>query len=341
MKQKKVVFFGEIMARLNPPGHQRFIQTEAFEVSYAGSEASVAVSLANFGSRASFVTKLPAHEMGQAAVNALRRYGVDTCHILRGDGRLGLYYVEKGVSQRASQVIYDRKDSAVSMAEPDEYDWPLILKEASWFHFSGITPALSEGAFFACMEAVRTAKAMGLTVSCDVNFRAKLWSRDKARKTMEQLMPYVDLCIANEADLDDVFGLHAEGTDFTQGHLDNNAYIEVAKKAKDAFGCRWVAITLRKSLSASDNEWGALLYDGSPWLSQNYHIHLVDRLGGGDAFCGGLIYSLMLGKDAQQAVEFAAAASCLKQTIEHDFNLITEQEVHKLMAGSTSGRVDR
>ena len=338
----KIVCFGEIMMRLNPPGNLRYVQATAFEASYAGGEANVAVSLANYGIQASYVTKVPKHELGQCAVNSLRRFGVDTAHILRGDDRLGIYFVEKGASQRASKVIYDRADSAVALASPEEYDWDAILEGASWFHFTGITPALSENAAKACLDAVQTAKKRCVMVSCDLNYRNKLWSREQAQKVMSTLMPYVDVCISNEEDAYDVFGIKAAETDVHKGELSRDGYISVARQLSERFGFSKVAITLRGSLSASDNTWSGLLYaNNMAFFAPEYRIHIVDRVGGGDSFAGGLLYALMEGYDGQIAVNFAVAASCLKHSIEQDFNLVSKSEVRALMAGNASGRVQR
>ena len=340
----KIVTFGEIMMRLNPEGYQRFVQAEKFEASYAGGEANVAVSLANYGVDAAFVTKVPAHEIGQCAVNALRRYGVDTSMMVRGGDRLGIYFVEKGASQRPSKVIYDRANSAISLAQPSDFDWKSIFQGADWFHFTGITPALGGNLPEICLEACKAAKEMGVTVSCDLNFRKKLWSQEQAGETMSKLMPYVDVCIANEEDAADVFGIHAEHTDIEHGNLDYGAYESVARQLSQRFGCKKVAITLRGSISASENTWAGMLYDAATdttVLSNRYLIKIVDRVGGGDSFGGGLIYALSQGYSDEDAIQFAAAASCLKHTIEHDFNEVKVEEVLALMNGGGSGRVQR
>ena len=340
-KEPRVVCFGEIMMRLNPPGHMRFVQARSFEASYAGGEANVAVSLANFGVDAAFVSKVPKHEIGQAAVNALRQYGVDTSRVVRGGDRLGIYFIEKGASQRASKVIYDRAGSALALARPDEYDWEAILAGATWFHFTGITPALSDGAAAACMGALEAARKLKLTVSCDLNYRKKLWSKEKAGEVMARLMPYVDVCIANEDDASDVFGIHAQGTDTKKGEIGRKAYAAVASQLMERFGFKRVAVTLRGSLSASVNEWSGLLYDGEAYFAPVYRMHVVDRVGGGDSFGAGLIYALTNGFDSQDAVEFASAASCLKHSVELDFNQVSVREVKSLAAGDASGRVQR
>ena len=339
---KRIITFGEIMMRLNPEGYRRFVQAEKFEVSYAGGEANVAVSLANYGMDASFVSKVPAHEIGQCAVNALRKFGVDTKHMVRGGERLGTYYVEKGASQRASKVIYDRAYSAISLAEASDFDWDTIFEGADWFHWTGITPALGGNLPEICLEACKAAKAKGVKISCDLNYRKKLWSTEKAREVMSELVKYVDVCIANEEDAKDVFGIEAEGTDINAGKLNHEGYISVAKQICEKFGCEKVAITLRSSISANDNDWAAMLYtDGEAYFSPSYRIHIVDRVGGGDSFGGGLIYSLLTEKEPQDAINFAVAASCLKHSIEQDFNLVSIAEAEALAAGNATGRVQR
>ena len=339
---KKIVTFGEIMMRLNPSGYTRFVQAEGFDASYAGGEANVAVSLANYGMDAAFVSKVPAHEIGQCAVNALRKYGVDTSKMVRGGDRLGIYFVEKGASQRPSKVIYDRAYSAISKATAADFDWDAIFEGVDWFHWTGITPALGGELPAICLEACKAAKAKGVKISCDLNYRKKLWSREDANKTMTELIKYVDVCIANEEDAKDVFGIEAEGTDIDAGKLNHEGYISVAKQISEKFGCEKVAITLRGSISANDNDWAAMLYsDGKAYFSPTYRIHIVDRVGGGDSFGGGLIYSLLSGKSEQDAINFAVAASCLKHTIEQDFNLVSVSEVESLAGGNASGRVQR
>lgn len=338
----KVITFGEIMMRLNPAGYERFLQAHSFQVSFAGGEANVAVSLANYGVDALFVTKLPDSEIGQMAVNDLRRVGVDTTRIVRGGGRMGLFFLEKGASQRASKVIYDRAASAIALAKPEDFDWSAIFAGADWFHFTGITPALGGALPAICLEACKAAKELGLTVSCDLNYRKKLWTRESARAVMTGLMPYVDVCISNEEDAKDVFGIEAEGSDIYGGKLNKEGYKSVAKQLADKFGFEKVAITLRTSLSASDNDWAGMLYDGENYcFSKEYHLRIVDRVGGGDSFGGGLIYALLSGKSSQEAIEFAVAASALKHSIEGDFNRVSVQEVEKLAGGDASGRVQR
>ena len=339
----RIITFGEIMMRLNPPGYLRFLQTDTFEATYAGGEANVAVSLANYGNDAAFVSKVPEHEIGQNAVNALRRYGVDTSMLLRGGPRLGVYYCEKGASQRGSKVIYDRAGSSIALAKREEFDWDAIFADADWFHFTGITPALGGELPEICLDACKAARAKGITVSCDLNYRSKLWTREKAGEVMSRLMPYVDVCIANEEDAKDVFGIAAENTDIEAGKLDQKGYISVARQLTERFHFKAVAITLRGSISASENNWSGMLYkDGQAHFARNYLIKLVDRVGGGDSFGGGLIHAMRKWPDdLQRQIEFAVAASCLKQATEFDFNLASEKEVLALAGGNASGRVQR
>ncbi len=338
----KTVCFGEIMLRLAPEGYYRFFQNDRMEATFGGAEGNVAVSLACFGLDSAFVTKLPTHAIGQAAVNALNYFGVNTRHIARGGERLGIYYLEKGASQRASLCIYDRAHSSVSESEPGDYDWDAIFDGASWFHFTGITPALGGKLPEILEEACKAAKKRGIRISCDLNYRAKLWSKEKACAVMSRLCPYVDLLIANEEDALSVFGIAAEGSDINGGKLSVAGYESVARQLTERFGCEMVAFTLRKSLSASDNLWSGLLYDGKrSYTSREYALHIVDRVGGGDSFGAGLIYSCLTGKDPQAALEFAVAASALKHSIEGDFNRVTVSEVEKLAGGDASGRVQR
>ncbi len=339
---KRVITFGEIMLRLAPEGYYRFVQAENFGATYGGGEANVAISLANFGLDAAFVTKLPKHEIGQAAVNSLRRYGVDTSLITRGGDRVGIYFLEKGASQRPSKVIYDRAGSAIALAQPDDFDWDAIFDGADWFHFTGITPALGACVAGICLDACRAAKARGIRISCDLNYRKKLWTREEARRVMSELCQYVDVCIANEEDAKDVFGIEAEGTDITGGKLNREGYQSVARQLAERFGFEAVAITLRTSISASENNWAGMLYTGGAfYFSREYNIRIVDRVGGGDSFGAGLIYSFLSGKTPQDALEFAVAASCLKHSIEGDFNQVSVAEVETLSGGDGSGRVQR
>ena len=338
----KAITFGELMLRLAPEGYYRFVQADRLGATYGGGEANVAVSLANFGTDVGFVSKLPENEIGQAAVNSLRRFGVDTSGIARGGNRIGIYYLEKGASQRPSKVIYDRAGSSFAMSGKDDYDWDKLLDGVTWFHFTGITPALGDNLADVLLDVLPTMKKRGITVSCDLNYRKKLWTRDKAREVMTKLMPYVDVCISNEEDAYDVFGIKAGGTDVTKGNLDKESYKSVAKQLADKFGFSYVAITLRTSISANDNKWAGMLYDGKEYnLSKEYLIHIVDRVGGGDSFGGGLIYALMHGYDSKSAIEFAVAASCLKHSVEGDYNMVTVSEVNALAGGDGSGRVQR
>ena len=339
---KKVITFGEIMLRLAPEGYYRFVQADTFGATYGGGEANVGVSLANYGFDAKFVTKLPAHEIGQAAVNSLRKYGVDTSYITRGGDRVGIYFLEKGASQRPSKVIYDRAGSSIATATKEDFNWKEIFDGAEWFHFTGITPALNDEVAAICLEACKAAKENGVTISCDLNYRNKLWSKEKAGEVMGELCKYVDVCIANEEDAADVFGIHAANTDVTTGTVNHEGYKDVAKQLADRFGFSKVAITLRESISANDNNWSAMLYDGNDYFfSKKYKMHIVDRVGGGDSFGGGLIAASLNGFDSQATIEFAVAASCLKHSIEGDMNLVSMDEVLKLAGGDGSGRVQR
>ena len=339
---KKVVTFGEIMLRLAPEGYMRFVQAESYGATYGGGEANVAVSLANYGLDASFVTKLPSHEIGQAGINALRRFGVQTSDIVCGGDRVGIYFLEKGASQRPSKVIYDRAGSSIATATTNDFDWDKIFEGASWFHFTGITPALGDNVADICLEACKAAKEKGITVSCDLNYRNKLWSKEKAGQVMGELCQYVDVCISNEEDANDVFGIKAAGTDVTAGQVNHEGYKDVAKQLADRFHFSKVAITLRTSISANDNKWAAMLYDGTDcYFSKQYLMHIVDRVGGGDSFGGGLIYACLNEMAPQDTIEFAVAASCLKHSIEGDFNQVSVDEVQKLAGGDASGRVQR
>ena len=340
----KVVTFGEIMMRLNPEGYQMFYQAEKFEASYAGGEANVAVSLANYGVDSSFVTKLPDNPLGECARNAVRHFGVDTKDIVWGGKRLGIYFVEKGASQRPSRVVYDRADSSIATAKREDFDWAKIFNGAEWFHFTGITPALGGELPQICLDALEYCRANNITVSCDLNYRGKLWTKQEAGRVMAELVPYVDVLIANEADAADVFGIVGEGSDVESGKLNKEGYVSVAEQLVERFGVKKVAITLRTSLSAFDNLWAGMLYDAATknaCFSTEYKVHIVDRVGGGDSFGGGLIYALIAGKDTQGAIDFAVAASCLKHSIEHDFNLVKVKDVEALAAGNGTGRVQR
>ena len=344
-----VVTFGEIMLRLSTPGFSRFTQSDRFDATFGGGEANVAVSLAHFGHNARFVCKLPEHEIGQSAVNRLRQFGVDTDYIVRGGERVGIYFLETGASQRPSKVIYDRANSAVSQMAADEVDWEAVMRGADWFHWTGITPALGARPKAAVEAACQAAKDAGLTVSCDLNFRSKLWTTDEAQATMRPLMEHVDVCIANEEDADRSLGMTAGDTDVHAATLDEEGYARLAERLRDTYGFQAVAITLRESYSASDNGWSAMLLGGagkaaplaSAVRSRQYDVRLVDRVGGGDSFAAGLIHGLVTKSDAEAALNFAVAASALKQTIPGDLNLTSAVEVEKLAAGSGSGRVER
>lgn len=338
----KVVCFGEIMLRLSPCGYERFLQAKSFDIVYGGGEANVTYSLAQFGTQAEFVTKLPKNPIGDAAINQLRAFGVDTRHIVREGERIGIYFCEKGASMRPSKVVYDRKNTSISEAKVGDFDWKEILEGAKWFHFTGITPALGDSVAEVCLEACKCAKELGVTVSCDLNFRKNLWTSAKANEVMSKLMPYVDVVIANEEDAEKVFGIKADSTDITSGHLSIEGYKEVAKKLVERFGFKNVAITLRESISASDNGWSGLLYDGKEYYkAKRYAIHIVDRVGGGDSFGAGLIYSMINNFSGQDAIEFAVAASALKHTVEGDYNIVNVDEVKALADGDASGRVQR
>ena len=338
----RIVTFGELMLRLAPNGYYRFFQNDQMQATFGGGEANVAVSLANYGMDSVYVTKLPKHAIGQSAVNSLRQFGVDTSKIVRGGERVGIYYLEKGASQRGSVCIYDRAYSAIQLAEPEDFNWDDIFEGADWFHFTGITPALGGKLVEICKQACIAAKKHGVKISCDLNYRGKLWTHDEARAAMTELCQYVDVCISNEEDAKDVFGIEAEGTDIYGGKLNHEGYKSVAKQLADKFGFEKVAITLRSSISANDNDWAGMLYDGENYcFSKSYHLHIVDRVGGGDSFGGGLIYALLNGKSTQEAIEFAVAASALKHSIEGDYNRVGVAEVEKLAGGDGSGRVQR
>lgn len=338
----RVVTFGELMLRLAPNGYYRFFQNDQMQATFGGGEANVAVSLANYGLDSVYVTKLPKHAIGQGAVDSLRYFGVDVSKIVRGGDRVGIYFLEKGASQRGSVCIYDRANSAIALASKSDFNWDEIFDGADWFHFTGITPALGKNVAEICLEACKAAKAKGVKVSCDLNYRGKLWTRDEARACMSELCKYVDVCISNEEDAKDVFGIEAENTDIYGGKLNHEGYKSVAKQLADKFGFEKVAITLRTSISANDNDWAGMLYDGENYcFSRSYHLHIVDRVGGGDSFGGGLIYALLNGKSTQDAINFAVAASALKHTIEGDYNRVSVSDVEKLASGDGSGRIKR
>ncbi|MCD8370125.1 MAG: sugar kinase [Clostridiales bacterium] len=340
----KVLSFGEILLRLATPGYTKLFQKDSLDVTFCGGEANVAVSLAVFGLDSAFLTKLPEGAVGEAAVNSMRYFGVDTSKIVYGNGRMGLYYLEKGASQRPSKVIYDRAYSAIALAQRSDFDWDIIFDGVDWFHWTGINPALSDIVAEICMDAVKEAKTKGITVSCDLNYRKNLWSSDKARSVMPKLMSYVDVCIANEEDADKVLGIKPENNDIESGKLNKAGYESVAKKICSRYGCKYVAITFRESYSASVNGWSGMLYnaeESKAYFSRKYDIQIVDRVGGGDSFGAGLIYGLIIGKTCQEAIEFAVAASCLKHTIEGDYNRTTVEDVESLLNNGGSGRVQR
>lgn len=339
---KKVIGFGDYILRLNPEGYLKFMQANNFEIFYTGAEANVCSSLSYMGVPTQFVTKLPDNMISECAISTLKRFSVGTEHIAFGGDRIGLFYLEKGASQRPSKIVYDRKNSAFCESKPGDYDWKTIMQDAGHFHFTGITPALGGNLPKICLEACKTAKELGLLVSCDLNYRKNLWTRDEAKVTMEKLLEYVDVLIANEEDAADVLDIHASNTDIISGKLSKEGYIEVADKISKTYNINTVAITLRKSISASDNDWSALLFrNGKAHFSKEYHIHIVDRVGGGDSFGAGLIYGLLNNFEDQKIIEYAAAASCLKQTIELDVNLSKPSDILALVNGDGSGRVQR
>ena len=345
MKNSKIVTFGEIMLRLATPSYSRFVQSPSFDATYGGGEANVAISLSNYGMSSYFISKLPSNEIGQSAINSLRKFGVNTDLIVRGGERVGIYFLETGASQRPSKVIYDRANSAISQAKPTEFDWEKIFEGKDWFHWTGITPALGSDAQTAVKEASIAAKNLGLTISCDLNFRKKMWTEKEAQVVMNPLMEYVDLCIANEEDAEKSLGLKPKNTDIEGAALNEEGYFILAEELKTKYGFDTVAITLRESFSASRNGWSALLLDDKdckvPCRSNRYDIEIVDRVGGGDSFAAGLIYGLLSKENTKEALEFAVAASCLKHTISGDFNLVSIEEVNKLIVGGGSGRVER
>lgn len=339
----KIVTMGEIMLRLSSPGQTRFVQSDYFDVVYGGGEANVAVSCANYGHDAYFVTKLPAHEIGQCALNALRKYGVHCNYVARGGNRLGIYYLESGASMRPSKVIYDRAGSSMAEAEPADFDFDAIMEGADWFHWSGITPAISDKAALLTRLVCEAAKRHGVTVSCDLNFRKKLWTSEKAQQVMRPLMQYVDVCIGNEEDAKLCLGFEPDA-DVEKGETAAEGYYGIFKGMQQTFGFKYVVSTLRESLSASHNGWKALSYDGHTFYESKHYdiLPIIDRVGGGDSFSGGLIHGLIAYEgDQSRALEFAVAASALKHTIPGDFNLVSREEVELLAAGDASGRVQR
>ena len=341
----RIVTMGEIMLRLSTPNNEKFIQADEFDINYGGGEANVAVSLANYGHDAEFVSALPKNPIGDAAIATLRKYNVGTKHISRSGERVGIYFLETGSAMRASNVVYDRANSSISTAKVDEFDFDEIFKDADWFHFTGITPAVSDSAAKLTEAALKAAKKAGVTVSVDLNFRKKLWSSEKAKRIMTNLMQYVDVCIGNEEDAEKVLGFKPGNTDVTAGELELNGYVDIFNQMCDQFKFKYVISSLRESFSASNNDWSACIMDGATrefYHSKKYHITpIVDRVGGGDSFAAGLICGLCDKKDFKSALEFAVAASALKHTIPGDFNLVTREDVEGLAGGDGSGRVQR
>ena len=332
------------MLRLSPDGYYKLFQKPELNTSFCGAEANVAVALSNFGDEAEFVTALPDNDIGRAACRELMRYGVKTDNIVYTGDRLGIFFAEKGASQRPSKVIYDRKNSAIALADSSSFDWEKIFDGADWFHITGITPALSDSLAIISVDAVKAAKKAGLTVSCDINYRSKLWSAEKARPVMTEIMKYVDVCIGNEEDAEIVFGIKAGATDVTKGQLDTDGYKKSLQTVAETFGCKIVAYSQRKSYSASDNGWSGIIYDDEKkqvYTSVQYDIRITDRIGGGDAFASGLIYALHNNISPANAIETAAAAGCLDQTLEGDFCLFGINDVLGLAGGNSSGRVKR
>ena len=339
---KKVVTLGEIMLRLSTPDFKRFVQADTFDITYGGGEANVAAALCNYGLNGTFVTKVPNNAIGQAAINHIGRDGVDTQYIVRGGERLGIYFLETGASMRASQVIYDRAGASIADVNMEEFDWDKIFAGADWFHTTGITPALSDKAAALTEAALKAAKAKGITTSIDLNYRKKLWSKEKAREVMSKLCQHVDVCIGNEEDADTTLGFKAAHTDITKGELNLDGYKDVFKQMKEKFGFKFIASSLRESFSASDNGWSALVYDGKDFHhSKKYNVRIVDRVGSGDSFASGLIFGLVTGMSMPDAAEFGVAASAIKHTIPGDLNHATLSDVKELMKGDGSGRVQR
>lgn len=330
------------MLRLAPEGFERFVQAKKFNVEFGGAEANVAISLANYGEDCAFVTKLPQNQLGQAALNSLRRYGVDVSFVAHGGERLGIYFLEKGAAQRSSLCIYDRAHSSFAESSPNDFVWKKIFDGAKWFHVTGVTPALSKNCELLALESCREAKRIGLKISCDLNYRSKLWSKQKAKKVMTEISKYVDLCIANEDDMKNVFGIETKRTDTDSGIIDVEAYKKTILVAAEKYGFSQIALTLRKSISASENNWSAIFFDGKEiFQSREYKIDVVERVGSGDAFAAGLIFALSEGFGAQDALEFATAAGCLKHSVEGDFNMVSAEDVERLVHSSGTGRVIR
>lgn len=340
---KQAVFFGELMMRLSTKRHERIVQAREFDVSYSGAEANLGVSLVNYGVRSHMVSSVPDNAVGDACIAYMRQYGLGLENVKRNGFRLGIYYVETGASQRPSTFLYNRKGSSITELKSGDFDWDAIFAGKHWFHFTGITPALSDSVADMTREACAAAKRSGVTVSADLNFRKKLWSAEKAREVMGGLMQYVDVLFTNEEEAEVVFGIRAGGTNVKAGSLNEEGYRDVARQLKDRFGFEYVSITLRESVSATVNDWSGMLYDGrSFYVSRKYHIDpVIDRIGGGDAYSAGIIYGLLTGQDLRETVEFAAAASCLKHSIHGDVNLVSFDEVLALMHGDASGRIQR
>nr|MBQ4318230.1 sugar kinase [Clostridia bacterium] len=341
---KKIVCFGELMLRLNPPGYDRILQTSTLEMHFGGTEANVAVLLSNLGQKVSFVTTLPENPIGQAAVNSVARYGVDVSDVVRGGNRTGIYFVEQGASQRNSKVIYDRKNSAVAEAAPESYNWREIFKGADRFHFTGITVAISENAAKACLDACEVAKEMGLKISCDLNYRSALWTEERAGEVMKKFVPYLDLLIANEEHADKLLGVRSENHEENEYEmLCDEACEEISRKLSETYGCRQVALTLRRTLSADDNYVGGTLYDKDRGFAsaRPFKVHIVDRIGSGDAFAAGLIYSDVQGLDVETSVNVGVAASALKHTIHGDYAIFSEAELLDAAKGKSDGRIKR
>lgn len=339
----RVLSFGEILLRLGAPGYTKLFQRDVLDATFCGGEANVAVSLANYGVNSQFLTVVPDNIIGHAALNSLRYFGVDVSKSFYREGRMGLYYLEKGASQRASKVIYDRKNSSIAMSQLNEYEWSSLFEGVDWFHWTGINPALSNNLIEICEEACKEAKQRNITISCDLNYRKNMWESKKAQAVMPHLMKYVDVCIANEEDADKTLGIRATNTDVESGVLNKESYRWVANEICKKFNCKKVAFTLRESNSASRNGWSGMLYDykNGATYSKHYDIDIVDRVGGGDSFTGALIYSLISGLSDKNAIEFAVAASCLKQTIEGDYNRVSVDDVNKLVNSCGNGRVER
>jgi 2-dehydro-3-deoxygluconokinase len=340
---KKVVLFGELMMRLSTKRHERIVQAREFDVIYSGAEANLGVALQAMGVDCTMVSSVPANAVGEACLYYLRQFGMNLDNVKKNGFRLGIYYVETGAAQRPSTFLYNRKGSSITELRPDDYNWDEIFDGKSWFHFTGITPALADSVADITREACIAAKKKGVTVSCDLNFRRKLWSPDKARQVMTELMQYVDVLFTNEEEAETVFGIKARDTDCKAGKLDTAGYEDVASQLYENFNLKYVSISLRGSISATANDWSGMLYDGKRYYtSRKYHIdHIVDRIGGGDAYSSGIIYGLLTGQDLQESVNFAAAAGCLKHSIHGDFNLVSFDEILALMGGDASGRIQR